>query len=384
MTIFSPLRPERLELFPCEQPLVRPFMTRAGPVKSLRTILIKITDEEGVSGWGEITPPDTAPCSIDSLAAEALILEKILWPFLCQNAPFDSPEAFDDSLASLPGYMAAKAALSMAAYDITAQKTGIALASLIGAEITAIPLCRRLSPPTLLPSLVAEAEQMAADGLHSINLVLSPGADLAPALALRRALPSLDLRLDARAAYTTSPDSMRLFYALDALDLSGIQQPFADDDLVDHARLQAAIRTPLILDQSVQRLHTFEQAATLHSGRLLNIKFRQAGSLTATRRLIAAAQKQGWGLLADSQLEGFFGFQIAMAFAQHPAMILPADFLESAYKVKDFDLFWRQEPFHKNKGMIHFHPAMTALADFLDLSRLLPRQKQAKSLKKAA
>ncbi len=384
MTTSPPLRPERFELFPCEWPLVRPQTTRFGPVHSLPMVLIKITDKDGAIGWGEITLPEPTPFARDYLSAEALIVEKILGPFLCEKVLFQGPEAFDDQLDALPGAMATKAALSMAAYDIAAQKQGVSLASLIGNPTNAFPVCRRLTVPAHLPSLIDEAEKCAADGFRSIHLEISPAADLAPTLALRRALPQMDLRLTGNAAYAPCPDSMRLFYALDALDLSGLGQPFAANDLVDHARLQAALRMPVILAESIGALHDFEQAAALNSGRALALSFRRMGSLTKTRRLIEAAQKQGWGLLTSSPLEGFFGFQIALAFARHPAMTLPADVLDSAYRIKDFDQFWHQEPFHIKNGSLHFHAPTTALAAQIDLLRLLPRQKQAKSLKKAA
>ena len=61
--------------------------------------------------------------------------------------------------------------------------------------------------------------------------------------------PDITLSVDANSAYSLEPTST-LFKQLDAFDLLMIEQPLAPGDLVDHAKLQRGLETPICLDES--------------------------------------------------------------------------------------------------------------------------------------
>ena len=73
---------------------------------------------------------------------------------------------------------------------------------------------------------------------------------------VRERYPSIALQVDANSAYTL--DDLPTLKELDEFDLLLIEQPLAHDDIVDHARLQSALKTPICLDESI---HSAEDAA---------------------------------------------------------------------------------------------------------------------------
>jgi O-succinylbenzoate synthase len=63
--------------------------------------------------------------------------------------------------------------------------------------------------------------------------------------AAREHFPETTIHIDCNSAYSLNDTAM--FKALDEFRLAMIEQPLAHDDLVDHAKLQASLRTPLRL-----------------------------------------------------------------------------------------------------------------------------------------
>src|SRR5207245_8556561 len=82
--------------------------------------------------------------------------------------------------------------------------------------------------------------------------------------------PRLRLMADSNGAY--SPEKKDELVQLDQFGLMMIEQPFAWDDMVEHALLQSMIRTPVCLDESVSSLNDMKTALALKSCRVLKIK----------------------------------------------------------------------------------------------------------------
>ncbi len=86
-------------------------------------------------------------------------------------------------------------------------------------------------------------------GYPRVKLKIKPGRDVVEVEAVRRAFPDLPLQVDANSAY--SLEDAEVFEAMDDLGLLLIEQPLAEDDLVDHAKLQERLKTPICLDESI-------------------------------------------------------------------------------------------------------------------------------------
>ncbi len=86
-------------------------------------------------------------------------------------------------------------------------------------------------------------------GYQRIKIKIKRGWDVEAVERVRKAFGDIPLMVDANAAYTRA-DAGHLA-TLDQFDLMMIEQPLDYDDWLDHAALQAWIRTPICLDESI-------------------------------------------------------------------------------------------------------------------------------------
>src|SRR5690606_17917499 len=108
-----------------------------------------------------------------------------------------------------------------------------------------------------------------------IKIKIKPGWDIDAVAALRERFDGIPLMVDANAAYHLS-DADHLA-RLDPFDLMMIEQPLDYDDVADHARLQARIRTPICLDESLHTVKIAAEAIAAGACKIINIKPGRVG-----------------------------------------------------------------------------------------------------------
>ncbi len=100
--------------------------------------------------------------------------------------------------------------------------------------------------------LLGLIEQYLGEGYRRIKLKIGPGHDVEVVRAVRERFPDVPLMADANSAYSLA--DLPMLRELDDFGLMMIEQPLAHDDIVDHARLQAELQTPICLDESIHSL----------------------------------------------------------------------------------------------------------------------------------
>jgi O-succinylbenzoate synthase len=129
--------------------------------------------------------------------------------------------------------------------------------------------------------------------------------------------------VDANGAYRLSDSA--LFEAMDGWSLMMIEQPLAPDDVVDHAKLQARVKTPLCLDESIQNPYFARVAAELGACRIINIKQGRVGGLSAAKEIHDVAQANRMGVWCGGMLETGIGRAVNVALASLPNFVYPND-----------------------------------------------------------
>ncbi len=103
-----------------------------------------------------------------------------------------------------------------------------------------------------------------------------------------------------------------------------IEQPFAPGNVVEHARLAAAIEVPVSLDEGVRHRRDLDQIVRYRAARLVCIKPARVGGFAQARTMIERAQLLG----LDAYVGGFFESPLARganaALARH-YVSLPSD-----------------------------------------------------------
>src|SRR5262249_55713090 len=152
-----------------------------------------------------------------------------------------------DLFTFVRGHNMAKAGLEMAVLDLFGKIQGKPIHQILGGERKEIATGVSLGIEETIPHLIARIEDALARGYPGIKLKIKPKWDVKVLAEVRRQFPEIALMADANSAYSLADlDHLK---QLDAFDLTMVEQPLAYDDIVDHAKLQAQLRTPVCLDE---------------------------------------------------------------------------------------------------------------------------------------
>jgi O-succinylbenzoate synthase len=121
-----------------------------------------------------------------------------------------------------------------------------------------------------------------------------------------------------------------VFRELDEMNLLLIEQPLHHEDIVDHARLQAQLRTPICLDESIHSPEHARWALDIDACRVINIKIGRVGGLTAARQIHDLCADRGVPVWCGGMLETNVGRAVNLALAALPNFTLPGDISASA------------------------------------------------------
>ena len=321
------------ELFELTLPLVEPFIISGGAITERHSLVVVLHDGAGHVGYGESPPFELPFYSEETLPGVTDLVRRVLLPRVV-GKEFATPEALDVVLRDgIRGNPFARAGVETAAWDLEAHRRAVGLATLLGERLgarpaTAVPCGVALGiPPDRKPETltrwVYDALQL---GYRRVKIKVMPGWDVAAVRAARAAMAGVDLPLtvDANGAYEW-PAHERDLRGLDEAGLLYIEQPLAPDELVGHARLAAALRTPICLDETLKSAAHARQVVALEGPRVWNIKVHRVGGLSEVCRIYGIAEEYGAELWAGTMPESGIGSQAALAVAAMPRCVYPSD-----------------------------------------------------------
>lgn len=311
-----------VELREVALPLVRPFRTSFGEETEKRCLLVHV-DAGEATGWGECVADVEPRYGEEWNDGARASLVRFLIPSVLAGGPISDPVQVGERVRWVRGHRMAKAALEMAVLDAWLRATGASLASHVGAVRDRVPCGVSVGIASTVDAMLDEIRGYLDRGYRRVKLKIEPGKDLDVVRRIREELPDTPLSVDANCAYT--PADTPLFQALDELGLVMIEQPLGHDDLTDHARLQARLRTPICLDESIRSAHDAVAAIEMDACRVINIKPGRVGGLLEARRVHDAARERDVPVWIGGMLETGIGRATNLAMAALPGVSMPGD-----------------------------------------------------------
>lgn len=315
------MRIDRVELRHVRMPLLRPFETSFGSEAERDCIIVRL-DAEGLVGWGECAADRWPGYSYETVGTAWHFLEEFAIPRLLAE-PIGGPSELRARLRDLKGHCLARAGLEMALWDLAGKATSRSLADLLGGTRRRVEVGVSIGIQPDIRTLVSIVDSYIRQGYCRVKLKIKPGRDVDEVRAVRREFPGLRLQVDANSAY--SLEQAQVFEAMDDLDLLLIEQPLAEDDLIDHSRLQACLRTPICLDESIQGLRHARQALDIGACRVINIKPGRVGGLSEAVAIHDLCLARGVPVWCGGMLETGIGRAANLALASLPGFTLPGD-----------------------------------------------------------
>jgi len=317
---------ERVGMRLVRLPLKEAFQTSFGQIQS-RLIFLVTMEANGLVGWGEVVAAEEPRYSYETIGTASHVIRDYLAQTLMAK-PVTGLDGLAARFTQFKGHNMAKAGLELAYMDLVARMQNESLSDLIGGTRKRLPIGVSLGIQPTLKALLERVDHYLAQGYQRIKLKIMPGWDLDVVAEVRRRYPNILLSVDANSAYTLKDkDHLK---ALDEFDLLMIEQPLDHDDLVDHAKLQAELKTSICLDESITTLRRAEHALALGSCRLINIKIGRVGGYSQALPIHNLCYEKGIPVWCGGMLESGIGRAHNLALASLPGFTLPGDISASS------------------------------------------------------
>lgn len=272
---------QQVELFLIEQKLKIPFKTSYGQYENRESIIIKLTDENGTVGFGEVVAFSEPWYTAETIQTSLHILQDFLIPTIL-NKVFTHPSEIAETLKIFKGNPMAKAGIEGAYWDVFSKRNEMSLAKALGGMKEEVPVGVVVSmnePGVMLQQI----ERFQIEGYERFKIKVSKQNDYDVISTIRDKFPTISLMIDANSDYTLN--DIEQLKRLDQFELLMIEQPFGDRNFLEHAILQKEISTPVCLDESIYSIEDVEIAFALQACKIITIKPGRVGGLTESLKI---------------------------------------------------------------------------------------------------
>jgi muconate cycloisomerase len=275
-----------------EVPMKAPTHGVHGTVSTQRSVLVRVTSDQGAEGWGNVDPTTGySKASVAEIAATVRRLAPVLRGADALNAhralalmDRETTEGFE-----------AKAAIEMALLDLTGRVVGAPITTLLGgrvrdeirfnAWIGTVPPARAAS----------EADAWAARGFRSAKIKVDGATDegVARVAAVREAVGNrLALRVDFNESLRLD-EAAAFIRRLEPYGLTLVEQPISRDQIAGLAEIRSKIGIPLMADESVTDGASLIDIIRRGAADLVKVKVMKQGGFLRTRAMIECAAAAG-------------------------------------------------------------------------------------------
>jgi L-alanine-DL-glutamate epimerase-like enolase superfamily enzyme len=285
-----------------------PFRIARGDREERYAVWVRITDEGGVTGWGEANPspyygetPETVCAALEIYRAA---VETAAVPFAVQEI-----EAACEH--DLRGNASARAAISAALYDLMGKRLNVPVHSLLGLDPSRCPLTSftiALDTPDVVRRKVREAAEFPI-----LKIKVGTDSDEEILTVVREEAPEATLRVDANTAWTAKRAVERIerYHQRYALEL--VEQPVAAHDIEGLRFVRERSPVPIIADESCRTSNDIPRLAGAVDG--INIKLAKCAGPTEALRMIHAARAYAMSVMLGCMVESSLGIAAAAQLA---------------------------------------------------------------------
>ena len=326
---------------PCELQLANPWKIASSKGSGThRTVIVELTDADGVNAIGE-----AAPSSLYGESADGLL--KFLSQLDTARLSFADIPGSMSFLESIPGIpFAARCALNLALIDGAAKRAGQPVHDLLGLgfreqhHITSFSI--GIDTPDIIAKKVLEAAEYPV-----IKLKVGDPRDKENFAALRSVAPQKPVRVDANEGWKTKEDALRMIEWLMTTDkqIQFIEQPMPrTSSEADLKWLKARSPLPVFADESCHTVKDIPRCAECFHG--VNVKLVKTGGVSMAYETLQAARQAGLQTMIGCMIET----SVMISAAAHLAEL--ADYLDV-----DGNLLITNDPFAgvtAEKGILSF------------------------------
>lgn len=262
-------------------PFAQTFVHHASKRAHSESVVLELTDETGVRGYGEAAPrPYVTGETVGSVLAD---LEHVLRPALpCEDLKLSGTGN------------AARCALQLAMVDCRLRLAARPATDLVRPQRDEVVYSGVLTAGPL-DAVLAQARWQRRAGLtqFKVKVGAGPGDDVVRIRALRELLgPEVSLRLDANGGWDFDQAVQRL-RALAPLEIAAVEEPLPRGPIEPLRRLREVTGIPVMADETVVTLADLETLVEADAIDAVNVRVSKCGGLDRSLEIARLATASG-------------------------------------------------------------------------------------------
>lgn len=310
------MRIQKVELGEIQIPLVTPFKTALRTVTAVNDIVVRITADDGQTGYGEA--PATAVITGDTKGSIVTAIRDFIAPAITGMDIEDIDGIMRRMQKAIVKNTSAKAAVDMAVYDLYARNLKKPLYKVLGGNQNTIETDITIS--------VNATEEMVQDSLRGVEqgfriLKVKVGKeglkDVERIAAIREAVgEDIVIRVDANQGWQPK-DAVRIIRAMEdrGLNIDLVEQPVDAHNFEGMKYVTSNVFTPILADESVFSPQDAIRIIQEGAADLINIKLMKTGGIYEALKICGIAESFGVECMTGCMLES----KLAVSAASHLA-----------------------------------------------------------------
>lgn len=356
---------EKTEIFKLSIPLIEPFSTSLGTETSADNVLVRITTNESIVGFGECSP--YMPINGESQETCFIVAQYFAKALKGKN-PLNIAGCIQLMDSIIYGNSSIKSAFDIALHDIAAKHAGVPLYQFIGGA----------NNKTIITDYtvsVGEPAKMAADALKikeqgypaiKVKLGKNGATDVERIRAIREAVgKEIPIRIDANQGWKVK-EAIETLKALNEFNIQHCEEPIARWKFMKLRKVKNNSPIPIMADETCSDEHDMERLIALDACQYMNIKLGKSGGIHKALKMARMAEKANLHLQVGAMLESRLGMTAFAHYALSSDAIVHFDF--------DTALMFREDPVtggiaYEENGVIRV-PDTPGLGASIDEARL--------------
>lgn len=300
-----------------DYPLVGEFKFFKTPARP--TVLVRLTDEDGVQGWGQSVPVET--WTYETVESVETTLRTYLAPAMLGADPTDIEDVHARMERAIRpsfsvGQPLCKAGIDLACYDLWGKRTQRPVSDVLGgATRSKVKLSWTIQSPTLEGAEIQLA-QGAALGYDSFNIKVgypqSPAYDLDLVRLVVRFAPGGFHWCDANTNYDLDT-ALEMAPRLADSGLQGLESPLPPNRFRDYQALKEQGALPILMDEGIVSPVEVDEFIALDMFDGIAMKVARCGGLWNATRIASLLEENGLLLFAS----GLTDPELSMAASAH-------------------------------------------------------------------
>jgi L-alanine-DL-glutamate epimerase-like enolase superfamily enzyme len=315
-----------LNIRPINIGLTDTFTISQGSVQEVRSLLVTLTLDNGITGYGEITP-------FPELAGEnrKACTEKFneVSPDLISKSLNNIRHLSHMLEEALPGSPSVKCGIEISMLDALTRTLEIPLWSYFGGLNQEILQTDITIPILSLERSLELADKWVKKGFHTLKIKVGSDHDKEINLIteINKKYPDIQYIIDANQAFEENQtlEFTRELLAKDC-DIILLEQPLNRYDYVGMGRLKKLLKIPIVADESVFSRQDLQQVIKYNSADVVNLKIMKTGVFNALD-IATTASSMGYDLMIGGMVETriAMGCSVSIAMGYAPIKYIDLD-----------------------------------------------------------